>query len=67
MKKQSKFLVILSVFLSIVLLPFKGYALDNESEDINYLSNDDMYILYLQGFLKEVIKWVVSRNLVLVI
>jgi putative ATP-binding cassette transporter len=51
MKKQSKFLVILSVFLSIVLLPLKGYALDNESEDINYLPNDEKF--KIEKFIEE--------------
>ena len=51
MKKQSKFLVILSVFLSIVLLPLKGYALDNGPEDINYLSNDKT--LKIEKFIEE--------------
>lgn len=51
MKKQSKFLVIFSIFLSIVLLPLKGYALDNESGDINYLSNDEK--LKIEKFIEE--------------
>ncbi|WP_291560024.1 MULTISPECIES: cyclic peptide export ABC transporter [unclassified Clostridium] len=51
MKKQSRFLIILSVFLSIVLLPPKGYALNNESEEINYLSNDEN--LKIEKFIKE--------------
>lgn len=51
MKKQGKFLVILGIFLSIVLLPLKGYALDNELEDINYLSNDKK--LKIEKFIEE--------------
>lgn len=51
MKKKSKFLVILSVFLSIVLLPLKVYALDNEFGDINYLSNDEKF--KIEKFIEE--------------
>lgn len=40
MKNPNKLLVIFSIFLSVVLLPFKTYALRNNASEINHLSND---------------------------
>lgn len=51
MKKLRELLVILSVFLSIVVLPLKGYALDNEVEQINLLTNDTK--LKIEKFIEE--------------
>ena len=51
MKKLRDLLVILSVFLSIVVLPLKGYALDNEVEQINLLTNDTK--LKIEKFIEE--------------
>lgn len=51
MKKPNKLLVILSIFLSIVLLPFKTYALVNDTDEINYLSNDEN--VKIEKFIEE--------------
>ncbi|MES9754581.1 serine hydrolase, partial [Bacillus wiedmannii] len=51
MKNLRELLVILSVFLSIVVLPLKGYALDNEVEQINLLTNDTK--LKIEKFIEE--------------
>lgn len=41
MKKQNKLLIILSIFLSVVLLPIKTYGLGSNVEEINNLTNDE--------------------------
>ncbi|WP_061316576.1 serine hydrolase domain-containing protein [Clostridium botulinum] len=41
MKKINKYLIILSAFLSIILLSFETYALENNRNGINYLSSDE--------------------------
>jgi len=41
MKKTYKLLIMLSVFLSVILLPLRSYALGNDADEINYLSDND--------------------------
>ncbi|MBW9155188.1 cyclic peptide export ABC transporter [Clostridium tagluense] len=41
MKKTNKLLIMLSVFLSVILLPLRSYALGNDADEINYLADND--------------------------
>jgi putative ATP-binding cassette transporter len=41
MKKTNKLLIMLSVFLSVILVPLRSYALGNDTDEINYLSDND--------------------------
>lgn len=51
MKNQKKLLVMLSIFLSIVLLPLKTYALDNDAAEINTLSINEK--VKIEKFIEE--------------
>jgi CubicO group peptidase (beta-lactamase class C family) len=41
MRKTNRLLIFLSIFLSIILLPLKSYALSNDNNEINQLSDND--------------------------
>ena len=41
MKKAYKLLLVLSFFLSTLLVPLRSYALSNSTDEINYLSNNE--------------------------
>jgi putative ATP-binding cassette transporter len=41
MRKTNSLLIFLSIFLSIILIPLKSYALSNDNNEINQLSDND--------------------------
>lgn len=41
MRKTNRFLIVFSIFLSVILLPLKSYALSNDNNEINQLSDKD--------------------------
>lgn len=51
MKKISKLLIVITVFLSLVLLPLRSYTLGIDTGEINYLSKNDQ--AKVEKFIKE--------------
>ncbi|OOM76972.1 ABC transporter ATP-binding protein YojI [Clostridium puniceum] len=51
MKNFNKFIVIIIIFISIVSLPLKTYALNNSTSEMNTLTNDET--LKIEKFIKE--------------